>query len=91
MTVQVQRLAEAEPQQLDFADDAAAPLEAPAFLREQLITYIGNKRALLPFIGKGLDYVKKRLNKNRLNCLDLFSGRASRPLPPYCPIPCCDL
>jgi adenine-specific DNA-methyltransferase len=74
MTVQVQRLAEAEPQQLDFADDAAAPLEAPAFLREQLITYIGNKRALLPFIGKGLDYVKKRLNKNRLNCLDLFSG-----------------
>jgi adenine-specific DNA-methyltransferase len=44
------------------------------FLQTQIITYIGNKRALLPFIGKGLDAVRQRLNKNKLDTLDLFSG-----------------
>jgi adenine-specific DNA-methyltransferase len=48
--------------------------EDPAYLSQQLITYIGNKRALLPFIGKGLEQVKARLGKERLACLDLFSG-----------------
>lgn len=48
--------------------------EDPAFLREQLITYIGNKRTLLPFVGTGLAHIKKRLGKPRLTCLDLFSG-----------------
>ena len=48
--------------------------EDESFLSEQIITYIGNKRALLPFIGKGLNDVKARLGKERLACLDLFSG-----------------
>jgi adenine-specific DNA-methyltransferase len=48
--------------------------ESPDFLQTQLITYIGNKRALLPFIGKGVAAVKARLSKPKLRCLDLFSG-----------------
>lgn len=48
--------------------------ENPAFLTEQLITYIGNKRALLPFIGQGLELVRRELGKEKLTCLDLFSG-----------------
>ena len=49
-------------------------VENPKFLQEQIITYIGNKRALLPAIGKAIDIVKKRIYKQRLVCLDLFSG-----------------
>ena len=48
--------------------------ENPAFLSEQLITYIGNKRSLLGFIEEAVEYVKKDLNKDKLECLDLFSG-----------------
>ena len=48
--------------------------ESPEFLQSQLITYIGNKRALLPFIGKGVEAVKARLSKSKLRCLDLFAG-----------------
>ena len=48
--------------------------ESPEYLQAQIITCIGNKRALLPFIGEGLGIVKKRLGKNKLRSLDLFSG-----------------
>jgi len=48
--------------------------ENPAFLQEQIITYIGNKRLLLAHIGQAVAMVKKRLGKKRLSCLDLFSG-----------------
>lgn len=44
------------------------------YLQSQLITYLGNKRALLPFLGSGLDLVKQRLGRTKLNTLDLFSG-----------------
>ncbi len=44
------------------------------YLTKQLITYIGNKRALLDFIGNGLSIVKKRLNKEKLKIFDVFSG-----------------
>ena len=44
------------------------------YLTEQIITYIGNKRALLDFIGKGIDIVKKELDKEKLDTGDLFSG-----------------
>ena len=44
------------------------------FLTQQLITYIGNKRSLLEFIGNGVDIVRKRLNKNRITSFDVFSG-----------------
>lgn len=39
-----------------------------------LITYIGNKRRLLPFINKGIEIVKNKLKKERLKSLDGFSG-----------------
>lgn len=48
--------------------------ENEVYLEQQLITYLGNKRALLPFIGVGLAHVKKRIRKPTLSCLDLFSG-----------------
>lgn len=48
--------------------------EDPRFLQEQIITYIGNKRSLLPFLGKAVEQVKARLGRTRLSILDLFSG-----------------
>lgn len=48
--------------------------ENTQFLQEQLITYIGNKRALLPFIGEAVEQVKKSLGKDKLSCIDIFSG-----------------
>src|SRR3954471_16047248 len=48
--------------------------EDPRFLQEQIITYIGNKRSLLPFIGRGVEAVKERLGKRALRIADLFSG-----------------
>jgi len=48
--------------------------EKEEFLTSQLITYIGNKRALLGFIGDGIKKVQKRLNKNKLRMFDVFSG-----------------
>ena len=44
------------------------------FLTEQIITYIGNKRSLLDFITKGIHIVQKRLNKEKLNIFDVFTG-----------------
>ena len=49
-------------------------IEKPEFLTQQLITYIGNKRALLDFIGDGIGRVQKRLNKEKLRIFDVFSG-----------------
>ena len=48
--------------------------ENEAFLSEQIITYIGNKRALLSFIGTALNEVKKELGKDKLDVVDIFSG-----------------
>ncbi len=50
------------------------PTENPRYLREQLITYIGNKRSLLDFIGRGVARAKERLGRQKLRCLDAFSG-----------------
>lgn len=48
--------------------------ENTEYLQSQLITYIGNKRALLPFIEQALSIVQEKLNKDKLTCLDIFSG-----------------
>lgn len=48
--------------------------ENEEFLTQQLITYIGNKRALLGFIGNGVNIVQKKLGKTKLNIFDVFSG-----------------
>jgi adenine-specific DNA-methyltransferase len=43
-------------------------------VKSQLITYIGNKRSLLPLIDKGISYAKEKLFKERISFLDLFAG-----------------
>ena len=48
--------------------------EDPAYLSEQIITYIGNKRALLGFFETAVTTVKEELGKDRLRIADLFSG-----------------
>lgn len=57
--------------QLSLFDDA---VENEAYLTEQIITYIGNKRSLLSFIGTSVDYVKEKLGKEKLDIVDIFSG-----------------
>lgn len=44
------------------------------FFTSQLITYIGNKRRLLPFINQGIENIKRKLGKEKLVALDGFSG-----------------
>ena len=44
------------------------------YLTEQLITYLGNKRSLLPFIEEAVLSVQKRLNAPTLRFFDAFSG-----------------
>ncbi len=51
--------------------------EDPRYLTEQIVTYLGNKRSLLNFLGRGLKYVKARLGKEQLKAGDLFSGLSS--------------
>lgn len=48
--------------------------ENEQYLQSQLITYIGNKRALLEFIGQGVKIVQQKLGKEKLDCLDIFAG-----------------
>ncbi|MBV6522447.1 MAG: hypothetical protein MNPFHGCM_02595 [Gemmatimonadaceae bacterium] len=52
--------------------DASA--EEADFLERQLITYIGNKRALLGPIGQAVEHVKRRIGHRRLRSFDAFSG-----------------
>jgi len=55
-----------------WADDPIG--EDSDYLSRQLITYIGNKRALLGQIGSAVERVKRRLGKSRLRAFDAFSG-----------------
>ncbi|MDR0503787.1 MAG: DNA adenine methylase [Treponema sp.] len=48
--------------------------EKNEYLTRQLITYIGNKRSLLNFIGNGIKIVQKKLNRKKLRIFDVFSG-----------------
>ena len=65
-------LIESERQMFLWNGDPAA--ENPDYLSRQLITYIGNKRALLGRIGGAVERVKLRLGKDRLAIFDAFSG-----------------
>lgn len=62
------------------------PEEDPDYLSRQLVTYIGNKRALLGNIAIALERVKARLGKRKLRALDAFagSGVVSRFLKAHC-------
>ena len=55
---------------------AAAPAQAenPDYLSRQIITYLGNKRALLGPIGAAVAQVQRRLGRERLALFDPFSG-----------------
>ncbi|MDR2785701.1 MAG: DNA adenine methylase [Treponema sp.] len=44
------------------------------YLNRQIITYIGNKRSLLPFIRTGVNKVLSRLNRKSIKTFDVFSG-----------------
>lgn len=48
--------------------------ENDEYLSKQIITYIGNKRALLSFIGTAVEKVKADLGKKKLDMVDIFSG-----------------
>lgn len=48
--------------------------ENPNYLSQQLVTYIGNKRSLLAFIGRAVEHVKHRVSLKRLRTFDVFSG-----------------
>jgi adenine-specific DNA-methyltransferase len=48
--------------------------EKEEYLNRQIITYLGNKRSLLPFIKIGLNKVMARLNRNKIKTFDVFSG-----------------
>jgi adenine-specific DNA-methyltransferase len=48
--------------------------EKKEYLTQQLITYIGNKRALLDFVGDGIRKVQEKLHKTKLKTFDVFSG-----------------
>jgi adenine-specific DNA-methyltransferase len=48
--------------------------ENPDFLSKQLITYIGNKRSLLPTIDALVRDIRGRLGGRRISSLDLFAG-----------------
>lgn len=48
--------------------------ESEAYLQQQIVTYIGNKRSLLPLIQQAIHVVLDRTGKDRLATLDLFSG-----------------
>ncbi len=50
------------------------PEENPAYLTEQLVTCLGNKRSLLAFIGSAVERVCSRLGRRSLSCFDAFSG-----------------
>ena len=54
--------------------EGGAGVEDPEYLSRQLITYIGNKRALLGQIGGAVEEVKRRLGRDRLRVFDAFSG-----------------
>ena len=49
-------------------------VENPHYLTRQLLTYLGNKRALLRHIGQAVDTVKRRIGKPKLRIFDAFSG-----------------
>lgn len=55
-----------------WAEDV--PAEDPEYLSRQLLTYIGNKRALLGQIGRAVETVKERLGRPKLRTFDAFAG-----------------
>ena len=58
-----------------FADDPVRSLDLKnPFFSSHLITYIGNKRRLLPFLYQGFSKVRNRIGKDKLVVFDGFVG-----------------
>lgn len=58
----------------DLLEDKEPIAEDQRFFKEQLITYIGNKRSLLHTLGQAVSRVNRRLGKDKLRVLDAFAG-----------------
>ena len=61
-------------EEMDLDVSVAGGEEDPEYLTKQLITYLGNKRALLRPIQQAVLEVKRRLGRRRLRVFDAFSG-----------------
>ncbi|MGL4986007.1 MAG: DNA adenine methylase [Treponemataceae bacterium] len=48
--------------------------ENKSFYTSQLITYLGNKRLLIPHIETQIEHIKLILGKKKIVCADIFSG-----------------
>ncbi|MBR4170828.1 MAG: DNA adenine methylase [Kiritimatiellae bacterium] len=48
--------------------------ESKEYLSTQILTYLGNKRSLLHFLGEGVLSVRKSLDGKRISFFDAFSG-----------------
>ncbi len=59
---------------LDNAQTSFTFMESEDYLKRQIITYLGNKRALLPFLGRSIEKVRQRIGRTTLRLADLFSG-----------------
>ena len=58
-----------------FSEDPVESLDLTnPYFSSQLITYIGNKRRLLPFLYKGFSEIRKKIGKKKLVILDGFVG-----------------
>lgn len=57
-----------------FGQDVEEIQEAPHYLSDQVITYIGNKRSLIPFIDRAVQTVKERLGKDKIDVFEPFTG-----------------
>ena len=58
----------------EHASIAQPVTEDPKYLSTQLITYLGNKRALLPDLHRALARVAERLGRRKLRTFDGFAG-----------------
>ena len=57
-----------------FGQDVEEIQEAPHYLSDQVITYIGNKRSLIPFIDRAVQTVKEQLGKDKIDVFEPFTG-----------------
>ncbi len=60
--------------ELHHARSFCSEEEYPDYLNRHLITYLGNKRALLPQIHQGIQAALQIMGKTRIDFVDLFSG-----------------
>lgn len=67
-------LATRSPVQMGLFEPDKQLVETPDYYREQIITYIGNKRSLLAPISEATTYVSSQLGKEKLRIFDGFSG-----------------